>query len=119
MALNNTGKALMLDGFAAAAVFASLHTADPGSGGSNEVTGGTPAYARKGISWAAASGGTKSNSANIVFDVPTSTTITYLGYWSADSGGTFYGGRELNASQTFATQGTYTIATGDLDETIS
>lgn len=115
----NAGKALMLDGFAASVTYVSLHTADPSTGGTSEVTGGSPAYARKTLSWAASSGGSKSSNASIVFDVPASTTITHLGYWSAGTGGTYYGSRALDASQTFATQGTYTIASGSLTESIA
>lgn len=117
--LVNAGKHAMLDGFAASAGFVSLHTADPSTGGTNEVAGGSPSYARKAVTWAASASGSKSSSANIVFDVPGSTTITHLGYWSLATGGTFLGSRALDASQTFATQGTYTIASGNLTETIS
>ena len=101
-------------GFTTVAVYASLHTADPGTGGTSEVTGGS--YTREAISWGAASAGTAASSAPIVFDVPGSTTITHLGYWSAVSGGTFYGSRALDTSQTYATDGTYTIASGNLSE---
>lgn len=117
--LVNAGKHLMLDGFAASAVYVSLHTADPGTTGTSEVTGGSPAYARKSLSWAAASSGSKASSANVVFDVPASTTVAYLGYWSAATSGTFYGSRALSASETFTNQGTYTIASGSLTETIA
>lgn len=117
--LTNAGKALMLDGFAASAVYVSLHTTDPGTGGTSEVTGGSPAYARKSLSWAASASGSKSSNANVVFDVPASTTITHLGYWSAATSGTFYGSRALDANQTFATQGTYTISSGNVTESIA
>lgn len=117
--LVNAGKHAMLDGFATSATYVSLHTADPGSTGTSEVSGGSPAYARKSVSWASSSGGSKSSNANIVFDVPGSTTITHLGYWSASTAGTYLGSRALDANQTFATQGTYTITSGNLTETIS
>lgn len=117
--LNNDGKNEMLDGFAAAALYASLHTADPGATGTAEVTGGSPAYSRESISWAAASGGALTTNAQIVFDVPGSTTITHLGYWSAVTSGTFYGSRALSAPETYAGQGTYTIASGDIDESLT
>lgn len=117
--LTNAGKHAMLDGFAASATYVSLHTADPGANGTSEVTGGAPAYARKALSWAAAASGSKSSSANVAFDVPGSTTITHLGYWTAASGGTFLGSRALDANQTYATQGTYTIASGNLTEILS
>lgn len=117
MGLNNAGLNLQVAGLTSAATHVSLHTASPGSDGSNEVTGGS--YARQATSWAAAAAGTVATDANIVFNVPTSTTITHLGYWSASSGGTFYGWRALNASQAFSSAGTYTIASGNLTETVA
>ncbi len=117
MALNTAGKNAMLGGLTAVATHVSLHTADPGSTGTSEVSGSP--YARELSNWAAASGGTAVNAGSIVFDVPGSTTITHLGYWSALSGGTFYGARELDASQTYATSGTYTIAAGNLSESVA
>lgn len=117
MALNDNGLNAQVGGLTAVASYASLHTAEPDASGSSEVSGGS--YARESISWAAASGGTAVSDAEIVFDVPGSTTITYLGYWSAVSGGTFYGSRALDTEQTYATDGTYTIASGNLSESVS
>ena len=115
--LVDAGEHLMLNGLAAGVTFVSLHTADPSTGGSSEVTGGS--YTRESVSWASAASGSVTTNANIVFDVPGSTTITHLGYWSASTAGTFYGSRALDTSQTFATDGTYTIASGNLVETLS
>lgn len=117
--LVNAGKHAMLDGFGTSAGFASLHTADPGASGTSEVSGGSPAYARKAITWAAASSGSKANSASLVFDVPAATTITHLGYWTLASGGTYLGSRALDSSQAFSTQGTYTIASSGISETLT
>jgi len=117
MALNDNGLNAQVGGLTAVAGYASLHTAEPDASGNSEVTGGS--YTREAISWAAASSGTAASDADIVFDVPTSTTITHLGYWSASTGGTFYGSRALDTSQTFSTAGTYTIATGNLTESVS
>ena len=117
MALNNNGLNAQVGGLTAVAAFASLHTAEPNASGSNEVTGGT--YTREAITWAAASGGTAVSSAQIVFDVPSGVTITHLGYWSASTSGTFYGSRQLDTSQTFSSAGTYTIAAGNLSESVS
>lgn len=117
--LTASGKNALLSGLTSAAGFVSLHTADPGSGGTSEVAGGSPAYGRKAVTWGSPSAGAVASSANVVFDVPGSTTITHLGYWSASTGGTFYGSRALDASQTFATQGTYTVASGSLTESIA
>jgi len=95
----------------------SLHTGDPGTTGADEVTGGS--YARAAVTWDAASGGTKSNSGQLVFQVPSGTTITHVGGWNAGSSGTFRGGGALAAPQAFATSGSYTIDAGDLDITIT
>jgi hypothetical protein len=112
------GANLMLSGLSGSAVFVSLHTADSSTGAS-EVTGGSPAYARKAITWTAPSASAMSNSAQIVFDVPTGTTIRFLGYWSAATGGTFYGNRALDANQTYTSQGTYTLAIGAIAESVA
>lgn len=113
MPLNNTAKNLMLDQLATVAVYASLHTADPGTTGTNEVTGGSPAYARKAITWNAAASANLDNNANPVFDVPAGTTVTHAGFWSAATSGTFYGSADIT-DETFAAQGTYTLTDADI-----
>lgn len=117
MALNSNGLNAQVTGLTTVAQYASLHTSEPNDSGSNEVTVGV--YSRQPIDWASASNGTAVSDDAIVFDVPGSTTITHLGYWSAETNGTFYGSRPLNASQTFATDGTFTIASGNLSESVS
>lgn len=72
------------------ATHGSLHTAYS-STGSNEVTGGSPAYARKAATWAAASGRSKATSASMVFDVPAGTTVRWVGIWDAVTAGNFLG----------------------------
>jgi hypothetical protein len=108
--LNNAGHNAQLAGLVAVALYASLHTADPGTTGTSEVTGGTPAYARKAITWGTPATSSVAMAATLpVFDVPAGTTIGWLGYWSLATGGTFYGSRALSASETFGGQGTYSI----------
>lgn len=85
MSFTTAAKNVMLD--AIAGVTVSLHTDYPGTTGVNEVSGGAPAYARKAATFAAASGGTKSTSAGLTFDVP-ACTVRWVGLWV---GGTFYG----------------------------
>jgi len=118
MGFTNTVKDAMLDlidesGGTVPVSTISLHTADPGTTGASEVVGGS--YARQSVTWGTAASGTKSNSADLVFQIPAGVTITHVGGWD---GTTFRGGGELAAPQPFATAGTYTIATGDLDATI-
>ena len=118
MPYSPSGKNVMLDRIGQLAVFASVHTADPGTAGTGEVTGGT--YARKAITWSAASGGILDSSNTPVFDIPAVTTITHAGFWSAASGGTFYGADELVADgepapETFTAAGTYTLTDAKLE----
>jgi hypothetical protein len=87
---------------------ASLHTGDPSTTGANEVTGGSPAYARKAITFATASSQQIAASTQPVFDVPASTTVTYVGFFSAITTGTFLGSA-LVTSEAFGAQGTYTL----------
>jgi hypothetical protein len=112
-ALYNPAKNAMLDQLGTLAVFASLHTADPTSAGTSEVSGGSPAYARKAVTWAAAASGSKATSNSPVFDVPAGTTVACVGLWSAASGGTFYGSFDVT-DEVFAGQGTYTLTSGTL-----
>ena len=68
----------------------SLHTAFSATG-ANELTGGSPAYARKAAAWAAAAAGSKALSAAATFDVPAGTTVQWIGRWTALTAGTFLG----------------------------
>lgn len=100
---------VMLDQLDTLGTHASLHTADPGTTGASEVTGGAPGYARKAITWAAASAGSKTLTASVTFDVPGGVTVTHCGTWSASSGGTFRGGGALPVPESWGAQGTYTL----------
>ena len=68
---------------------ASLHTAYSATG-ANEVTGGSPAYARKAITVAAASGRARAASSQPVFDVPAAATVRFIGLWT-NAGAVFRG----------------------------
>jgi len=80
MSLTVTAKNTMLN--ALSIDTCSLHTAFPGLTGANEVSGGSPAYARKAVSFAAAAGGSRALSAAVTFDVP-ATTVRWFGFWSS------------------------------------
>jgi hypothetical protein len=69
----------------------SLHSGDPSTTGANELTGGSPAYARKAVTWNTAASGLRTNNGALVFDVPAATTVFHVGLWSAITAGTFYG----------------------------
>lgn len=93
--------------------FVSLHTADPGTTGASEVSGGS--YARVAVSWNSASGGSVTNSGALSINLPASTTAAYFGIWSASSAGTYYIGGALSPSITTGTSaGVVTIAASAL-----
>lgn len=104
----------MLDHLATLITFYGLHTDVVGSGSGGEVTGGSPAYARKAATWNAAAGGLMDNSGTAVFDIPAGTTVKRLGFWGAVSAGTYYGDAELT-DEVFAGQGTYTLTDADIN----
>jgi hypothetical protein len=114
MPYSTAGKNAMLNALGALAGYASLHDGDPGDSGTNEISGGSPAYARKAITWNSASGGTMDDSNAPVFDVAAGKTVKYVGLWSAATSGTFYGSDDVT-NETFAAQGTYTLTDMDLD----
>lgn len=71
--------------------YASLHAAYSATG-ANELTGGSPAYAREALTWSASSGGTKSTASVAgTFNVPAPGTVAYVGLWSASTSGAFAG----------------------------
>jgi hypothetical protein len=114
MAITTTGKNLMLDAFGTACTHMSLHT---DVAGATEVAGGSPAYARKALTWAGANAGSKALQATFpVFDVPTATTIQSVGFWTAVTSGTQHGWVAVTA-EAFANQGTYTITSGSVSLT--
>lgn len=117
MGLSNAGKNAMLDELGSLAVFASLHDGAPGDTGANEISGGSPAYARKAIAWGSAASGAMDDSTNgAEFDVPSGTTVSYVGLWSASTAGTFYGFADVT-DEVFASQGTYTVTDADISLT--
>lgn len=79
-----------------------INTTDPGTGtnaNATEATGGSPAYARQAVTWAAAGSGQRSNSGALTFDVPAG-TYRYLTFWTASTGNTnnFRGYAPINGS---------------------
>lgn len=76
--------------------------------GASEITGGSPAYARQAVTWAAASAGTIRPNADLTFNIPASATVDGWAGFTALTGGTSYGGQALTAED-FAGQGQYKL----------
>ncbi|WP_421849908.1 phage tail fiber protein [Oricola sp.] len=111
-------------------VYVSLHTADPGLTGANEVsTGSWPAYAREEAAqggaladaFAAASAKATENANEILWaanDGAGSVIVTHVGLWDAASGGNFLFGAALAAPKTVAVTDEIKFAVGQLDITV-
>lgn len=106
MALNNNAKNAMLSGLAGVATYASLHDDDPGATGDNELSGGS--YARKQVTWDSPANGEMALVTQPEFDVPATSTVKYMGLWSAASSGTFYGYGPVD-EESFANAGKYKV----------
>lgn len=91
--------------YAADALYGALFTTAPGATPGTEVTGGSPAYARKPLTWGAPSNGVITASAT--FDVP-ACTVVGTGVYSAATAGNYLDGNTV-ASVTFSTQDTVTV----------
>jgi len=106
-----TGKNKMLNALGVTHV--SLHTAAPTDAGLNEVTGGT--YARQPINFAAAANGILDDDGLTAdINVPALTTVAFIGYWDALTGGSFLG-YEDSLDETYTNAGTMKIVDSKLD----
>lgn len=106
---DTTARNVGVDAIAALGTRWALHTGDPGAANtaSNEVSGGSPAYARKAVAWNAASGGIATQNGDVVFDVPGGTTVSWVSLWNA-AGTVRYLKKDVT-DEVFGAQGTYTI----------
>lgn len=114
---SNSAKSDGLGAIDAAGTWVSLHTADPGTTGASEATGGSPAYARKQATWGSVSAGSVSMTGALTFDVPAG-TYTHFSIWTASTAGTFKESGPLTpSSTTFGAQGQYVLDTLTLTAT--
>lgn len=86
---------------------------------SAEVSGG--AYARKAISFGAASGGSASNSGTVTFDAATANwgTVTHVAVMDAASGGNVLFHGAVTSAKTIETGDTFQISAGNLTITLA
>lgn len=108
MALNDTAKNLMLTELASVAVKIALLNAS-----SVEISGGSPAYARKDVTWGTAASGAISMTNDPVFDIPAASTVAYVRLY--DTAGTSQYGDFAVTNESYAGQGTYTLTGFDIN----
>jgi len=111
-----TARNVAADAVAALCTRLALHTSDPGGANSAtaEVTGGSPAYARKAVTWNAASAGAATQNGDVVLDVP-ACTVAWVSGWN--TAGTVRYFKKDVTDEVFGAQGTYTVkgTTSSLD----
>jgi hypothetical protein len=108
--LNNLGTTL-----AGRLGFMSLHSADPGTTGANEVTGG--GYARQACTFTVDADGDLNLDGTETFAGPAAQGVTHVGFWSAASGGTFRAGFALTGDAAFSAGGVYEVTDGNINGT--
>lgn len=103
------GKNKALNALGASCAFAAvLNSSDA------EPSGGSPAYARKAITFAAANAGVMALSGTLpTFDIPAAFTVAKVAYYTLVTGGTQLCVDSVT-SEAFAAQGTYTLTSGSV-----
>ena len=111
MAIRNlTQRNAMASAYGTAAPYGALFTADPGiaDAATNEVSGGSPAYARKAMSWGAPAASAITGAP--VFDVASGVTVTYFGVCNTvTAAAATVRDSVAITSQGFSSQGTLTV----------
>jgi hypothetical protein len=103
-----------------AAVYISLHTADPTDGGSGtEVSGGS--YIRQAATFGAPSNGVSTTTADVTFPQATANwgTIGWIGIWDAQTTGNLLYHTALDASKAIDNGDIFKIASGSLTVTLA
>jgi hypothetical protein len=100
------GKNQVAVAYGALAAYGAIYTTAPGATAGTEPSGGSPAYARKPLSWTLGADGVVSASAT--FDVPAGTTIVGTGVHTAVTAGNYVDGKS-ETSVTFPVQDTVTV----------
>lgn len=104
MAFTNAAKEAAALAVTALGAYVSLHTADPGTTGASEATGGSPAYARKLTTWTGGSSDGSVPGSQVTLDAAAG-AYTHYGIWSASTAGAFVQGAALSSSVTLGAQG--------------
>jgi hypothetical protein len=105
---------------APAAVYVSLHTADPTDAGTGtEVSGGS--YIRQAATFGAPSNGVSTTTADVTFPQATASwgTIGWIGIWDADTSGNMLYHTALDTSKAIDTGDIFKIASGSLTVTLA
>lgn len=107
MAIASTfAKNAMATKYGQLATHGAIYTTAPGASAGTEPSGGSPAYARKALTWSSPTAGVITASAT--FDVPAGTTIVGSGLHDAATAGNYIDGK-TETSVNFTAQDTVTV----------
>lgn len=101
MAFTTASKDTAVNALTALGSYISLHSSDPGTTGTGEVS----AAGRQQTTWGTSATGT-ANGTQVVFQSVPAGTYTHYGVWTAATGGTFRWGFELSPGVTLSDVGT-------------
>ena len=105
MALNDTCLNIGATAMKNAITHVSLATANPEPSGGSQATS-----ARLPVTWGTVANGDFSLAANLAFTGGAANgPVAYACFWSASTGGTYYGSQALTGDSTFNSAGEYTI----------
>lgn len=106
---STAAKNAALDAAGATCDLLSLHSGDPGvAGTSNEISGGSPAYARKAATFDAAANGERALNADVTFDGPSLQAVSWVGFWK-NAGTVFLARAPLTGDAAFNADGEYVV----------
>lgn len=91
---------------APAAIFAKLHTADPGAAG---ATAASAVTTRQAVTFGAASGGAIALSNSPAFSMTATETITHVSFWDNSTAGNFLWSAALTTSKAVVNTDTLTL----------
>jgi hypothetical protein len=94
---NAAGNAVLVAG---TTYYLSLHSADPGTTGASELSGG--GYVRQAIVFATWASGATGNTLSITVPNAGTTAVTHVGIWSASTAGTYIQGLVMASPVTAA-----------------
>jgi len=113
--MTSAGLNTAVDAWKAAYSWVALYNGDP-NGAGTEISGGSPAYARKQATFSTSTAGDVTITAALTFDIPSGATVSHFGFMTAATAGTRGGDGAFSASEgPYGAQGTYQVTAGTID----
>jgi hypothetical protein len=114
MALQTEALDAAADGVAGIAALMSLHNGNPGSDGSNEISGG--GYTRQAVTWDPSTGGVASADGTVAFEGTPEQEVTHVGLWT-DAGADWLGSEVPTGDLAFDANGELNVVAATITAT--